>query len=481
MSSKGRIVVIDDETNAADALEQLLLEDGYEVAKARDGQAGLQLLEGFDADIVLTDLRMPGLDGLQVLAKAKDVRPDALVIVMTAFGTVKTAVQAMKLGADDYLSKPFDVEELQLAVQRAMERKQLRLETRNLRERLDHKYKLDNLIGESPEMLSAFKTVRQVAPSSSSVLLLGESGTGKELFAQALHQNSPRRSRPFVKVACAALPETLLESELFGHEKGSFTGALFARTGRFELASGGTLFLDEIGDISPTVQVKLLRFLEEREFERVGGNKTYKVDVRIVAATHRDLAKRIAEGAFREDLYYRMNVIQIPIPPLRERGNDIALLAHHFIRKYAEANAKEVRGISDEALAVLLRHSWPGNVRELENAIERAVVLADTLTLSERHFPTLPRATSVAPAAGLISRARIPGSTLEDLEREAILRTLEAVNGSTSRAAVMLGISPRKIQYKVKEYQQGGVVLPRPGARGDEAAAERRELVPSHR
>jgi len=480
MSSKGRIVVIDDETNAADALEQLLLEDGYEVAKARDGQAGLQLLEGFDADIVLTDLRMPGLDGLQVLAKAKDVRPDALVIVMTAFGTVKTAVQAMKLGADDYLSKPFDVEELQLAVQRAMERKQLRLETRNLRERLDHKYKLDNLIGESPEMLSAFKTVRQVAPSSSSVLLLGESGTGKELFAQALHQNSPRRSRPFVKVACAALPETLLESELFGHEKGSFTGALFARTGRFELASGGTLFLDEIGDISPTVQVKLLRFLEEREFERVGGNKTYKVDVRIVAATHRDLAKRIAEGAFREDLYYRMNVIQIPIPPLRERGNDIALLAHHFIRKYAEANAKEVRGLSDEALALLLRHSWPGNVRELENAIERAVVLADTLTLSERHFPTLPRATSVTPAAGLISRARIPGSTLEDLEREAILRTLEAVNGSTSRAAAMLGISPRKIQYKVKEYQQGGVVLRRPGARGEKAAAERGELVSSH-
>jgi DNA-binding NtrC family response regulator len=461
MSSKGRIVVIDDEANAVDALEQLLVEDGYEVVKARDGRAGLQLLEEFDADVVLTDLRMPGLDGLEVLAKVKEVRPDALVIVMTGYGTVKTAVQAIKLGAEDYLSKPIELEELQVAVQRAIERKQLRLETRHLRERLDHKYRLDNLIGESPEMLTAFKTVRQVASSSSSVLLVGESGTGKELFAQALHQNSPRRTRPFVKVACAALPETLLESELFGHEKGSFTGALFTRTGRFELANGGTLFLDEIGDVSPTVQVKLLRFLEEREFERVGGNRTYKVDVRIVAATHRDLARRIADGAFREDLYYRMNVIQIAIPPLRDRGNDVVLLAHHFLQKYAEANGKQGRAISDPALAMLLRHPWPGNVRELENAIERAVVLADTPTLSEAHFPTLPREATKAPRDGHTLRARIPGSTLEDLEREAILRTLEAVNGSTSRAAAMLGISPRKVQYKAKEYQHDGAVVRR--------------------
>ena len=466
MSGKGRVVVIDDEVNAAAALEDILRQDGYEVAKAADGRTGLALLEGFDADVVLTDLRMRGMDGLEVLAKVKEMRPETLVIVMTAYGTVKTAVQAMKLGAEDYLAKPIDVEELEVVLQRALEKKELRAETRNLRERLDHKYNLDNLVGESPDMLAAFKTVRQVAPSNSSVLLLGESGTGKELFAQALHQNSPRRNKPFVKVACAALPETLLESELFGHEKGSFTGALFTRAGRFEMAHGGTLFLDEIGDISPTVQVKLLRFLEEREFERVGGNKTYKVDVRIVAATHRDLPKRIEEGAFREDLYYRLNVIQMHIPALRDRGNDIALLAHHFLRKYADANGKDVRGISDVALGMLLRHPWPGNVRELENAIERAVVLADTPTLSDAHFPTLRRVDAAVPAsAGASARVRIPGSTLDDLEREAILRTLEAVSGSTSRAAAMLGISPRKIQYKLKEYQQGGIVIAR--ARGN--------------
>ena len=277
-----------------------------------------------------------------------------MVILMTAYGTVKTAVKAMKLGAEDYLSKPIDVEELEVVLQKALDRKGLVAEARSLRERLEHKYRLDNLVGESPEMLSVFKTIRQVAPSSASVLLLGESGTGKELFAQALHQNSPRRNRPFVKVACAALPETLLESELFGHEKGSFTGAVYTRAGRFEAADGGTLFLDEIGDITPTVQVKLLRFLEEREFERVGGNKTFKVDVRIVAATHRDLKKKLEEGTFREDLYYRLNVIEIHIPTLRDRPGDIPLLAHHFLKKYADANAKDLKSISDDVLALLL-------------------------------------------------------------------------------------------------------------------------------
>jgi len=461
MTTRGRIVVIDDEMSAAAALQELLRDDGYEVARASDGGAALQLLETFDADVVLTDLRMPGVDGLTLLSKVKEMRPDTLVVVMTGFGTVKTAVQAMKLGAEDYLSKPVDVEELELVLQRALEKKALREETRNLRQRLDDKYRLDNLVGESPEMLAAFKTIRQVGPSGSSVLLLGESGTGKELFAQALHQNSPRRSQPFVKVACAALSETLLESELFGHENGAFTGASYARAGRFEAADGGTLFLDEIGDITPNVQVKLLRFLEQREFERVGGNKTYQVDVRVVAATQRDLPGRIAEGLFREDLYYRLNVIQVAIPPLRERGTDIALLAHHFLRRYAEANGKDVRAIGDDALRLLLRHAWPGNVRELENAVERAVVLADAPVLSEAHFPTLGR-TERAPAGVIVApRIRIPGSSLADLEREAILRTLEAVSGSTSRAAAMLGISPRKIQYKIKEYQQSGAVMAR--------------------
>jgi len=289
-----------------------------------------------------------------------------------------------------------------------------------------------------------------------------------ELFAQALHQNSPRRSKPFIRVACASLPETLLESELFGHEKGSFTGAIASRAGRFEIADGGTLFLDEIGDITPTVQVKLLRFLEEREFERVGGNRTYKVDVRIVAATHRDLTKKLEEGSFREDLFYRLNVIEIHIPTLRERAADIPLLALHFLRKYAAANGKDIQGLSDEVMALLLRHTWPGNVRELENAIERAVVLADQSVLAPVHFPTLRKlgASVAAPSPGSTGMGvAIPGSSLGEIEKEAILRTLEAVGGSTSRAAAMLKISPRKIQYKLKEYQQQGALIPRP-ARG---------------
>jgi DNA-binding NtrC family response regulator len=471
MSVKGRIVVIDDEVNAAAALETLLREDGYDVARAHDGRSGLQLLEKHDPDVVLTDLRMPGMDGLELLAKIKEIRPETMVIVMTAYGTVKTAVKAMKLGAEDYLGKPIDVEELEVVLQKALERKGLLEEARSLRERLEHKYRLDNLVGESPEMLSVFKTIRQVAPSSASVLLLGESGTGKELFAQALHQHSPRRNRPFVKVACAALPETLLESELFGHEKGSFTGAVYTRAGRFEAADGGTLFLDEIGDISPTVQVKLLRFLEEREFERVGGNRTFKVDVRIVAATHRDLKRKLEEGSFREDLYYRLNVIEIHIPPLRERPGDIPLLAHHFLRKYADANGKDLKGISDEVLALLLSHSWPGNVRELENAMERAVVLSDGPTLAPAHFPTLRKAMGdeATRPAGAALGVRIPGSTLADLEREAILRTLEAVGGSTSKAAAILDISARKIQYKLKEYQTQGAV---PTRKSPEQAAD---------
>jgi two-component system NtrC family response regulator/two-component system response regulator HydG len=471
MSVKGRIVVIDDEVNAAAALETLLREDGYDVARAHDGRTGLQLLEKHDPDVVLTDLRMPGMDGIELLAKIKEMRPETMVIVMTAYGTVKTAVKAMKLGAEDYLGKPIDVEELEVVLQKALERKGLLEEARSLRERLEHKYRLDNLVGESPEMLSVFKTIRQVAPSSASVLLLGESGTGKELFAQALHQHSPRRSRPFVKVACAALPETLLESELFGHEKGSFTGAVYTRAGRFEAADGGTLFLDEIGDISPTVQVKLLRFLEEREFERVGGNRTFKVDVRIVAATHRDLKRKLEEGSFREDLYYRLNVIEIHIPPMRERPGDIPLLAHHFLRKYADANGKELKGISDEVLALLLSHAWPGNVRELENAMERAVVLSDGPTLAPAHFPTLRKAAGDESArpAGASLGVRIPGSTLADLEREAILRTLEAVGGSTSKAAAILDISARKIQYKLKEYQQEGALAGRRPAAEEES------------
>jgi len=451
VSTKARIVVIDDEVNAATALETLLKEDGYEVACANDATAGLALVEQMDADIVLTDLRMPGMDGLELLKHLKQARPQTMVILMTAFGTVKNAVRAMKSGAEDYLAKPLDLEELEVVVERAIEKKHLLEETRILRERVADKYRFENILGESPDMLHAFKAIRQVAGSNASVLLLGESGTGKELFAQALHQASPRRNRPFIKVACAALPETLLESELFGHEKGSFTGAIATRPGRFEAADGGTLFLDEIGDISLTVQVKLLRFLEEREFERVGGNKTFKVDVRIVSATHRDLTKKIADGSFREDLYYRLNVVEIRIPALRERPADLPVLAQHFLKKYAAQNAKDVRSFSDEAMSLLLRHPWPGNVRQLENAVERAVVLTEQPVLNVSHFPTLRGALEPAEHSAP-SAITIPGSSLALIEREAILRTVESVGGSTSRAAKILGISPRKIQYKLKDY-----------------------------
>ncbi|MET0553950.1 MAG: sigma-54 dependent transcriptional regulator [Vicinamibacteria bacterium] len=457
MSSKGRIVVIDDEANAVAALTTLLREDGYEVEGAHEAASGLALVERIDADVVLTDLRMPGMDGLELLAKVKQIRPETMVVMMTAFGTVKTAVKAMKMGAEDYLGKPVEMEEVELVVERVLEKKRLLEETRVLRARVATKYRFENLVGESSEMLAAFKMIQQVATSSASLLLLGESGTGKELFAQALHQNSPRRAKPFVKVACAALPETLLESELFGHEKGSFTGAAYTRAGRFELADGGTLFLDEIGDISPAVQVKLLRFLEEKEFERVGGNRTFKVDVRIVAATHRDLQKKIADGSFREDLYYRLNVIELHVPALRDRASDIPVLATHFLKRFADQNDKDVRGFTDDALALMLRHPWPGNVRELENAVERAVVLSNERMLGPELFPTLRRAAAgaaAAPDSADRPRVSIPGSTMAELEREAILRTMEAVGGSTSRAAELLQISPRKIQYKLKEYHQ---------------------------
>jgi len=315
------------------------------------------------------------------------------------------------------------------------------------------------LVGESPEMLAALEVVHRVAASTASVLLLGESGTGKELFAQALHRHSPRKDRPFVRVACAALPETLLESELFGHEKGAFTGAVYARAGRFEIADRGTLFLDEIGDLTPPVQVKLLRFLEEHEFERVGGNKTLRVDVRIVAATNRDLAAKIADGSFREDLYYRLNVIEIRVPSLRERRTDIALLARHFLATFARANGKAVERFSDDAMALLTDYRWPGNVRELEHAVERAVVLAGGPVLTSDLFPTLaPHGAAPGEPPRPIEGCRIPGSALADIEREAILRTLESVGGSTIRAARILRISPRKIQYKIREYRGQGAV-----------------------
>ena len=451
-----RILIADDEEAARRGLGQILTEDGYEVFLASDGEEALRLVAQESPDILLTDLRMPGMDGHELLNRVRQGYPDMTVVIMTAHGTIRSAVQALQEGAEDYLTKPIDVEELEHLLDRIRKRKALLAETRVLRERLDDKYRFENILGRSPEMLEVFRLVEQVAPTQASILIGGDSGTGKELIAQAIHQRSPRRDAPFVKVSCAALPETLLESELFGHERGSFTGAVARRAGRFELAAGGTIFLDEIGDVQPGMQVKLLRFLQERQFERVGGNRTLTVDVRVIAATHRDLPALIREGKFREDLYYRLNVIEIVLPPLRTRSQDIPLLVDFFVQKFASANGKEIEGLDDETLAALMAYSWPGNVRELEHAIERAVILARDRTLDMSLFPVIPRPeTPSKRPAGLV----VPGATLEEIERDAIQRTLEAVGGSTTRAAAILKISPRTIQYKMKQYRSGSITV----------------------
>ena len=448
--SKGRVLIADDEEAARRSLGQILAEDGYEVLLAADAEEALVLVAQESPDILVTDLRMPGMNGHELLTRVRQAYPDVAVAIMTAHGTIRSAVQALREGAEDYLTKPIDVDELEHLLDRILNKKRLVAETRLLRARLDEKYSFENIVGRSPEMLEVFRLVEQVAPSQASILITGESGTGKELIAQALHQRSARPEAPFVKVSCAALPETLLESELFGHERGAFTGALARRAGRFEIAAGGTVFLDEVGDIQPGMQVKLLRFLQERQFERLGGNRTLTVDVRVIAATHRDLPTLIRDGKFRDDLYYRLNVIEIFLPPLRSRTQDIPLLVDFFLRKFAAANRKEITGVDEETLAALMAYPWPGNVRELEHALERAVILARGPNLGLSLFPTLPRGESPSPRR---TEPVVPGATLEEIERDAILRTLEAAAGSTSRAAEILGISPRTIQYKVKQYR----------------------------
>jgi DNA-binding NtrC family response regulator len=401
--------------------------------------------------VVLTDLKMPGLDGIGLLEQGRAVAPHAAFVVMTAFGSIETAVEAIKKGAENYVTKPLDMGAVTAMVGRALERARLSREAARLREQLHGKFTFDHILGDHPSMQRVLKVVTQVAPSRATVLVQGESGTGKELIASAIHHNSPRRDRAFVRLNCASLAENLLESELFGHERGSFTGAVGRREGRFKQADGGTLFLDEVSEIPLPVQVKLLRFLQEREFERVGGNETLRVDVRVVAATNRDLTERVREGRFREDLYYRLNVVQIDVPPLRARRSDIPLLVQRFLAVYNEENARTIRGFTDEALRALMAYPWPGNVRELENAVERAVVLCEGDTIGIEHLPS-GSGSSVRQDVGVL----VPGVALAELERMAIVQTLEAVGGSTAKAAELLGISRRKIQYRLKEWGLGG-------------------------
>jgi len=445
----GRLLVVDDELNARTALAKMLREEGYEVETAQDGFKALPKLQEFAPDLLLTDLKMPGMDGLRLMEKAFESEPEPAAILMTASGTIDSAVAAMRAGAADYITKPINFDELLIIIERALERRLLSRETGQLRARVAARDRIDNIVGRSAPMLQVFEAIMQVAPSRASVLILGESGTGKELVASAIHQHSTRAGRPFIKLHCAALAESLLESELFGHERGAFTGALTRREGRFKQADGGTLFLDEIGEISPAIQVKLLRFLQEREFEPVGANHTVKVDVRIIAATNRNLAEEVKAGRFREDLFYRLNVVTIETPPLRARPSDIPLLALRFLHKFTAESGKAIRGFTDEALQQLTLYSWPGNVRELENAIERAVVVCRHHEIRQQDLPPdIVKTTGRAPDGMPI----MPGATLAELEQYAILKTLEHTGGATTRAAEMLGVSPRTIQYRLREY-----------------------------
>jgi DNA-binding NtrC family response regulator len=441
--------VVDDEANARTALAELLRDEGYEVETAADAFKALGKYETFSPHIVVTDLKMPGMDGIELMTKIKAFEDAAAVVVMTAFGAVQSAVDAMRAGAAEYLTKPINFDELLVILDKVLEQQALRRETRQLRARVKDRVAPSNIVGVSPPMQRVFEVVDQVAPSRATVLITGESGTGKELVANAIHQRSPRSNGPFIKLHCAALAESLLESELFGHERGSFTGAMARKDGRFSLADGGTLFLDEIGEISPAIQVKLLRFLQEHEFERVGGTQTLKVDVRVIAATNRNLTEEVAKGRFREDLFYRLNVVGLEMPPLRDRRTDIPALAKFFLDRYAKENGKTVEGFAPDTLELLVAYDWPGNVRELENAIERAVVLSSGTQLEVKHMP--PNVRPKITPAGMPS---IPGATLGEIERYAILETLKSTGGSTSKAAEVLGISTRTIQYRLHQYNE---------------------------
>lgn len=446
MNTKPVILIVDDEKNTREGLVRAL-KRSYEVHAAESGAAALELLSEKNVDVMLSDLRMPGMDGMTLIQRALASSPDLICILLTAYGSMETAVEAMRHGATDFLTKPVNLKELELVLERVLRSRRAETENRQLREQLDAKYGVENIIGHSPEMQEVFDTVRQVAASRATVLIQGESGTGKELVAKAIHQLSSRKNAAFVPVHCAALSTTLLESELFGHEKGAFTGAAERRRGRFELADGGTLFLDEIGEIDPNVQVKILRALEERNFERVGGQETVEVDTRLVAATNRDLKKMVAEGDFREDLFYRLYVVVITLPPLRERTGDIPLLLKHFLDEFNRENGRDIEGFSADAMDLLASYRWPGNVRELRNVVEQTVVLARAGRIGVRDLPPHIR------EAGREDATVSTGSgTLEDLEKQAIAASLRACGGNRTRAAEQLGISRRTLHRKIAEY-----------------------------
>ncbi|MCH7567099.1 MAG: sigma-54-dependent Fis family transcriptional regulator [Nitrospirae bacterium] len=448
MEDSFSILVVDDEPPQLELIGGFLKKQGFEVTLAESGEKALQIFRRESFDLVLTDQRMPNLSGLDLLKAVRAVNPETPVIVVTAYGSIETAVSAIKAGATDYLTKPLNLDELLHRIEKVREHHRLVLENRDLREELGERHRIEGIIGESGRMLEVFSLVRRVAPSEATVLIRGESGTGKELIAKAIHFASPRASGPLVKVNCAALPETLLESELFGHEKGAFTGAFVTRKGRFEVASGGTIFLDEIGDLPTHLQAKLLRVLQEREFERVGSSKPISIDVRILAATHRDLERLLKAGQFRDDLYYRLNVVTIVLPPLRERRQDLPLFMDHLLRVFAEKNGKKIRGFTSEAREALLRYDYPGNVRELENIIERASVITRNDVIGRADLPISIQEPEVEVSN---SETDLP-VVVERLERRMIREALARSGGVQTRAAEQLGITERALRYKLKKY-----------------------------
>ena len=457
----GRILVADDHDSLRRGVARALTDARHEVDEAPNGNIAIEKLHEGQYDVILSDLKMGGSDGMDVLRTAKALHPTTAVILMTAFGSINTAVEAMKIGAFDYVQKPFEIEEMELKIEKAIEHRRLKHEIEYLRHTQQDIYDFDRIVGASGALQFVLGVVKKVAKSNTTVLIRGETGTGKELIAGAIHHNSLRAARNFVKVNCAALQENLLESELFGHEKGAFTGADKQRVGRFEQADGGTLFLDEIGDMSANTQAKILRVLQEHEFERLGGTRTLRVDVRLIAATNRSLPQMVAAGQFREDLYYRLNVVSIETPPLRERKDDIPALAAFFLRRFGGELKKHVEGLAPDAVKLLMRYNWPGNIRELENAIERGVLLSEgpNLTSEDLRLGELSTTQSNGDASSVV---KIPptGIPLEDIERQAIVEALKMSNWVQKDAAELLSISPRVMNYKIKtlgiDYTRGG-------------------------
>jgi len=442
MNTQVRILIVDDELIVREALCNYLKEDGYGAVAVEGGEEALRKVEGEDWNILFVDLKMPGMDGLEVLSRVKEIKPDLPVIIITAYATIDSAVQAMKNGAYDYIVKPFDPEAIALVVEKVVEHQNLVRENILLRERLEEEYKFEEIIGKSRPMQEVFELVKNVAESDASVLITGESGTGKELIARAIHANSSRRYNPFITASCGAMPEGLLESELFGHERGAFTGALYTKKGRFELADGGTLFLDEIGEISPKTQVDLLRVLDEKSFRRVGGIEQITVDVRIVSATNKDLRKAIQRGIFREDLFYRLNVVSIHLPPLRERREDIPLLTDHFLNKFRAETNKMIERISPKALELIMEYDWPGNVRELENAVERAVVVGKKKEIIPEDLPFFKQGVP----------ERTESKSLREREKHHIFQVLEENGWNISKTAEDLEIDRVTLYNKIKKY-----------------------------